>query len=157
MIPSDDRTTAIPSGGVLAPIGRRALGAIIDQVLVLVPVAIGVLVSGYEPGTSLTDESLLWLNAISVGVGFAYEAVMIGILGRTVGKIATGTRVVSATTGGRVGWFAAVQRAIVPAVAAAVPEAGILFSAVVYGMAAFGPLRQGLHDRAAGTVVIMSR
>ena len=88
MIPSDDRTTAIPSGGVLAPIGRRALGAIIDQVLVLVPVAIGVLVSGYEPGTSLTDESLLWLNAISVGVGFAYEAVMIGILGRTVGKIA---------------------------------------------------------------------
>jgi uncharacterized RDD family membrane protein YckC len=157
VIPTDDRPLAIPSGGVLAPLGRRALGAIFDQVLVLVPVAVGVVISGYRPGTSLTDETLLWLNAISVLVGFVYETVMIGLLGRTVGKIVTGTRVVSVSTGGRIGWFAAVQRALVPAVAAAVPELGFLLGAVVYGLAAFGPLRQGLHDRAAGTVVIMSR
>jgi uncharacterized RDD family membrane protein YckC len=156
LIPTDEQV-AIPAGVVLAPIGRRALGAIIDQLLVIVPVAVGVVISGYRPGSSLTDETLLWLNAISVIVGFVYEAVMIGFLGRTVGKIVTGTRVASAATGGRIGWFAAVQRALVPAVAAAVPEIGIMFSAVVYGLAAFGPLRQGLHDRAAGTVVIMSR
>jgi uncharacterized RDD family membrane protein YckC len=158
VIPTDDRAApAIPSGGVLASLGRRALGAILDQFLVLLPVAVGFVVSGYRPGDELTESTLLWLNVVTVAVAFVYETVMIGAFGRTVGKIATGTRVVSVVTGGRIGWFGALQRALVPAIASAVPELGFLLGAIVYGMAAFGPLRQGLHDRAAGTVVIMSR
>jgi uncharacterized RDD family membrane protein YckC len=154
---ADERAVAtIESGGVLAPLSRRALGAILDQLIVLVPVAVGVVVSGYRPGDELSTSSLLWLNAITVAVAFVYETSMIGLIGRTVGKIATGTRVVSAATGGRLGWYGSVQRALVPSVAAAVPEFGFLLGAVVYGMAAFGPMRQGLHDRAAGSVVILN-
>lgn len=158
MIPSDQRSApTVPSGGVLASLGRRALGAVLDQFLVLIPVAVGVVASGYRPGDELTESSLLWLNAVTVAVAFVYEVLMIGLWGRTVGKFATGTRVVSVVTGDRVGWYGSVQRALVPAVASAVPELGFLLASVVYGLAAFGPLRQGLHDRAAGTVVVMSR
>lgn len=158
MFATDDRPApTIPAGLVLATLLRRALGAILDQVLVLVPVAIGVVVSGYRPGDDLSSEALLWLNAITVGVAFLYELLMVGFLGRTVGKFATGTRVVSQATGARVGWFGAGQRAVVPAVAAAVPTLGFLLGSIVYGLAALGPLRQGLHDRAAGTLVVMAR
>ena len=148
---------AVPAGLVLATIRRRALGAIIDQFLVLVPVAVGVVIAGYPPDDEIDTETLLWLNVVVVAVAFVYETVMIGAIGRTVGKIATGTRVVSATTGERIGWFASTQRALVPAIAAAVPEIGFVLGGIVYGLAAFGPLRQGVHDRAAGTVVVIGR
>ncbi len=155
---TDDRPApAVPSGLVLASLGRRALGAILDQFLVLIPVAIGVVISGYRPGDDLTEDTLLWLNAITVMVAFVYELLMIGLVGRTVGKFATGTRVASLATGARPGWFSASQRAVVPAVAAAVPALGFLLGSIVYGLAALGPLRQGLHDRAAGTIVVMAR
>ena len=155
---ADERAVpTIASGGVLAPLSRRALGAILDQLLVLVPVGVGVVAAGYRPGDELSTSSLLWLNVVTVAVAFVYETLMIGLIGRTVGKIATGTRVVSAVTGGRLGWYGALQRALVPSIAAAVPELGFLLGAIVYGMAAFGPMRQGLHDRAAGSVVILNR
>lgn len=153
----DTDAPAVPSGGVLAPFGRRALGAMLDYLLVVTPVAVGFVLSGNRSWDELSETTLLWLNVVSVALAFVYEAVMIGVFGRTVGKIATGTRVVDRVSGGKVGWFAAVQRALVPSIAAAVPELGIVLGAVVYGMAAFGPLRQGLHDRAAGTVVILDR
>ena len=71
---TDDRPApAVPSGLVLASLGRRALGAILDQFLVLIPVAIGVVISGYRPGDDLADDTLLWLNAIAVSVAFVYE------------------------------------------------------------------------------------
>jgi uncharacterized RDD family membrane protein YckC len=158
VFPTDERPAlTVPSGLVLASIGRRALGTILDQLLVLVPVAIGVVISGFRPGDDLTDDTLLWLNAISVGLAFVYELLMIGFLGRTVGKFATGTRVVSQVDGSRIGWFGAAQRAVVPAVAAAIPAWGFLLGSIVYGLALLGPLRQGLHDRAAGTLVVMAR
>jgi uncharacterized RDD family membrane protein YckC len=80
---------------------------------------------------------------------------MVAMLGRTVGKLATGTRVVRQTDGGSVGWWAALQRAMVPVVFSAVPQAGPVLGIMVYAMALLGPLRQGLHDRAAGTLVVL--
>ncbi len=158
MFTTDDRPApTVPVGLVLATLRRRALGAILDQLLVLLPVAIGVVISGYRPGDDLDENTLIWLNAVAVGVAFLYELLMVGFLGRTVGKFATGTRVVSQSTGARPGWFGAGQRAVVPAVAAAVPALGFLLGSIVYGLAALGPLRQGLHDRAAGTLVVMAR
>lgn len=158
MHPSDDRPApTLPSGLVLAPFGRRILGALLDQLLVLIPVAIGVVLAGYRPGDDLSDDELLLMNAITVGVAFVYETVMVGVFGRTVGKIAAGTRVVSVSSGGPIGWFGAVQRALVPSVAAAVPAWGFVLGGIVYGLAFVHPLRQGLHDRAAGSVVVMHR
>ena len=48
-------------------------------------------------------------------------------------------------------------RALVPSVAAAVPAWGFVLGGIVYGLAFVHPLRQGLHDRAAGSVVVMHR
>jgi uncharacterized RDD family membrane protein YckC len=153
----DERQAAtVPAGLVLAPIGRRALGAVIDQILVLLPVAAAAVIYGYRPGDTVTDNGLLVLNLATASVALIYESLMIGLLGRTVGKFATGTRVVNQTDGGRVGWFSAVQRALVPVVFSAVPTAGWLLGAIVYAFAFLGPLRQGLHDRAAGTLVVLN-
>jgi uncharacterized RDD family membrane protein YckC len=155
MMSTDDRVApSVPAGLVLAPLTRRALGAALDQFLVLVPVAIGLIVSGFRPGEKIETDTLYLLNIIVVVVAFTYELVMVGFLGRTVGKFATGTRVVRADTGGRVLWIAAAQRAIVPALAAAIPALGLVLGAIVYGLVLLGPLRQGLHDRAAGTLVV---
>lgn len=144
----------VPAGLTLATIGRRAVGAIIDQFIVLAPVAIGAVAWGFRPGDTVTDSTLLVLNISAAGVALVYETLLIGLFGRTIGKLVTGTRVVRREDGGRVGWFAAAQRALVPVAAGAVPKAGIVLGAVVYGVAFLGPLRQGIHDRAAGTLVV---
>ncbi|MEX0846224.1 MAG: RDD family protein [Ilumatobacteraceae bacterium] len=138
----------------LASYRRRVGGSIIDEIIVLLPIAITLAVTGFRPGDDLTRTTLVVLEVAMVLVGFTYEAVMIGLLGRTVGKFATGTRVVRADTGGRLGWFSSVQRAMVPAVANGVPALGVLLSALVYVPAFFDPLRRGLHDRAAGSLVV---
>ncbi len=160
MFSTDERdqrhSATVPAGLVLAPIRRRALGAVIDQILVLLPVALGAVIYGFRPGDTLTDNGLLALNLATAGVALIYDSLMIGLLGRTVGKFVTGTRVVRLADGGAVGWYSAVQRALVPVVFSAVPTAGWLLGAIVYAFAFLGPLRQGLHDRAAGTLVVLN-
>ena len=157
MYPTDERETAVvPAGLVLATIGRRAVGAIIDQAMVLVPVAIGAAVWGYRPGDEVTDTTLLVLNAASAGVAVLYETTLVALFGRTVGKVITRTRVVQRIDGGRVGWVPAAQRALVPAAAGSVPRVGLALGAAVYAVALLGPLRQGVHDRAAGTLVVLN-
>jgi uncharacterized RDD family membrane protein YckC len=157
--PADERDIdrdkdAVPAGLVLATIRRRAIGAILDQLIVLLPVAIGAVVWGFRPGDHVGDSALFVLNVSSALTALVYETLLVGFFGRTIGKIATGTRVVRRLDGGRVTWFAAGQRAIVPVAASAVPSVGIVLGGLVYAMALLGPLRQGLHDRAAGTLVI---
>lgn len=152
----DGLDAVVPAGFVLATIPRRALGALLDQLVVLVPVALGVVAWGYRPGDELGDDALLALNLATVAVAFVYETVLIARFGRTLGKVATGTRVVRAHDGTAVGWFAAAERAVVPLAFASVPEVGFALGAIVYSMALLGPLRQGLHDRAAGTLVVLN-
>lgn len=160
VFPTDEReerpAATVPAGLVLASIGRRALGTILDQFLVFLPVAIVVVVQGYRLGDSVSDDMVLVLNIATAAVALCYDTVMIALLGRTVGKFATGTRVVRQVDGGEVGWFSAGQRALVPVVFSAVPDIGWALGAGVYAMAFLGPLRQGLHDRAAGTIVVLN-
>jgi uncharacterized RDD family membrane protein YckC len=158
MFPTDERegreAATVPAGLVLASIGRRAGGAILDQLLVFTPVAAGAALSGYRPGDTVSDDALLVLNISTAVAALLYETLLIGRFGRTVGKIVTGTRVVRQTDGGRVSWFAALQRAMVPVVFSGVPEVGVALGLIVYAFAFLGPLRQGIHDRAAGTLVV---
>jgi uncharacterized RDD family membrane protein YckC len=42
----------------------------------------------------------------------------------------------------------------VPLSLGAVPRIGIYLSSLCYAMALWNPLRQGLHDKAAGTLVV---
>jgi uncharacterized RDD family membrane protein YckC len=151
----DERQPAtVPAGLVLASIRRRLGGFAIDQVLSVIPVAIGVVAMGYRAGDELSDDALLVMNLSLAVSRVVYETLLVGFFGRTVGKIATRTRVVRQSDGGRVGWFAAGQRALVPVVFSGLPEVGVVYSALVYSVAFLGPLRQGLHDRAAGTLVV---
>ncbi|HEY0517954.1 MAG TPA: RDD family protein [Ilumatobacteraceae bacterium] len=145
---------AVPAGLILAPIVRRVGGLIIDQVLVALPVVLVVVALGFTPNDTVTSKSLLMFNIGLTSVGFVYETTMIALLGRTVGKIALGTRVVRLVDGGRPDWYEAGMRALVPLSLGAIPRVGVVLGVLVYSLAMWNPLRQGLHDKAAGTLVV---
>lgn len=97
----------------------------------------------------------------------AYEIVGVAVWGRTIGKTIVGTRVVVATEGSVPGWKRAALRWAVPwgpaYLTGWVPAGWGLFVRAVLGnawlLAVFWgvleqPLRQGLHDRVAGTIVV---
>jgi uncharacterized RDD family membrane protein YckC len=89
-------------------------------------------------------------------ITFAYATALVAAWsGQTVGKRAARIAVVSAVDGSPVGWGRAAIRAAVPLAAVWIPWGiGGLAVLVVYGWMLFNPRRQGLHDLAAGTVVI---
>ncbi len=97
---------------------------------------------------------MLTFNIALTSGAFVYETVMIAMLGRTVGKMALGTRVVRLVDGRRPGWSEAAMRALVPLAFGAIPKIGVFLGVMVYSLAMWNPLRQGLHDKAAGTLVV---
>ena len=156
MFPAGDEVArpAVPAGLTLAPISRRIGGLILDQLIVAVPVVAVVIAVGFTPSDTVTSKSLLIFNLGLTSVAFAYYTVMIAMLGRTVGKLALGTRVVRLIDGGRPDWSESVMRALVPLSLGAIPRVGVFLGLAVYSIALWNPLRQGLHDRAAGTLVV---
>ena len=60
-------------------------------------------------------------------------------------------------SGGPPAWSYSGIRALLPTVAGAVPGAGLFLWLTVYLVAIFTPRRQGLHDFAAGTIVVSLR
>ena len=158
MFPAGDEVArpAVPAGLTLAPIGRRFAGLLLDQIIVALPVASVVVALGFRLSDTVTSRSLLLFNIALTSTAFIYETLMIALLGRTVGKLALGTRVVRLVDGGRPGWSESAMRALVPLSLGAIPRIGMFLSVGVYSLALWNPLRQGLHDRAAGTLVVRS-
>ena len=156
MFPAGDEVArpAVPAGLILAPILRRMVGLLLDQILVALPVVLVIFAVGFTPDDTVTSKSLLVFNIAVTCVAFVYETLMIALLGRTVGKIAFGTRVVRLLDGGRPDWSASTMRALVPLSLGAIPRIGVVLAVLVYSMALWNPLRQGLHDKAAGTLVV---
>ncbi len=156
MFPAGDEVArpTVPAGLTLAPIIRRIAGLVLDQILVASPVVVVVLALGFTPSDTVTSKSLMVFNICVTAVAFVYETVMIARLGRTVGKIAFGTRVVRVVDGERPGWSESVMRALVPLSLGAIPRVGVFLGVLVYSIALWNPLRQGLHDKAAGTLVV---
>lgn len=90
-----------------------------------------------------------------------YVVAATALWGRTAGKFVVGTQVVVEATRERPGWTRAALRWIVPASAGVIgllPTVGsVLYLAgiiVVYVGVAIDPRSRGLHDRAAGTIVV---
>ena len=139
----------------LATIGQRFLGRLVDLVVIGVPVILLVLATSdinEEEGIVRTP---LWAQLLSTGAAALYEVVLIRTSGQTVGKRALRIRVVRITDGRPPDWTASIMRYLLPILPALVPLPGLfLLSPVVYLVAIFHPLRQGWHDRAAGTIVV---
>jgi len=88
---------------------------------------------------------------------FAYDWVQHGLWGRTLGKRALGTKVVSASDRSKVSGGAAGGRAAVFALPPIVPLVGGLFALLNELWLLWDRQRQCLHDKAAKTVVIKAR
>lgn len=144
----DGARTRVPD---LASPGRRFLGAVIDWML-LGTVAAGTVL--------VIDGSIRNRDVAALIIGAVYTVVLVAVWGRTVGKAAVGTWVEPIDGSAPPGWGAATIRWAVPALAVlAFPFGAVGFVVGEVWLVAvyapiLGPRRQGLHDRAARTVVL---
>ncbi|MBI4935616.1 MAG: RDD family protein [Actinobacteria bacterium] len=141
---------------VLAPLGRRALGLLIDQTAAAVPMIVVFLALGYQFDEMVTGTPGFWFNIGFVAIGLLHETIGVARFGRTLGKWITGTRVVHAVSLGAVSLSSALIRSLVPAAFGVVPGIGMVLGMGVYLWAFFDPRRQGIHDKAAGTLVVLN-
>lgn len=154
MTSGSGRDPRLPPGEVLASVLRRGVAAVLDLVLIALPVLVGAIVA-VQGSSRLSDDEALVLSVLAAGVTVGYHTIAVATTGRTVGKLWMRCRVVRADDGGPVDWARAAIRAMVVALALAVPVLVIPTLAVVFGSARLDDLRRGLHDRAAGTIVVL--
>lgn len=143
----------------LAAIGQRGLARTIDTVLVLVPTVLVFAVLVLLTGEELEEGTLPWQLLVPYLVlAVAYETVAVAAWGQTAGKWLLGVRVARYVDGGRPSPTQAAQRILLPQSAIVIPLdiAGALVG-LVYLTSTLDPLRRGVHDRYAGTVVIRTR
>lgn len=153
-----------PAGERVAPLPRRLLAAVTDIVLVgCVAMIVALVRVDFVTGGSLAElitaslELAATASLVAVVVGLAHEIVGVAVWGRTLGKWAFGLRVRRSDDHGSVGWYSAAMRAGVPFAAGLAPMVGQIAPALVYGwLLRDQEHRQGLHDKAAGTVVVMT-
>ena len=142
-----------PTSDPLAPLARRALAQVIDGLLIGVPLFVLTVSIGGDLSDSDND-NLLWLTVLWLAVSLVYSTAFVAISGATIGKRIVKIKVVNRADGSPVGWTYAAVRALVPTVAGLIPVIGFALNIAVYVRAFFHPYRQGLHDAAAGTVVV---
>ena len=163
----------------LAEWWRRLLGRVIDILVLTVlaaPIALAVLSHSFSqyqriidrypdlnaPGAQAAigkaDGRLLgaWLvfACIVAGLSFFYDSIQHGLWGRTLGKRALGTRVVSADDRSKISGGTAAGRAAMYALIPVVPLVGTLFSLLNGLWLTWDRRRQALHDKAAHTIVV---
>jgi len=101
--------------------------------------------------------SLLLAGVAGALITMAYDWLQHGLWGKTLGKRAVGTMVVTADTRSKISGGAAGSRAAVYALPSAIPIIGALFAAVNELWLLWDRRRQCLHDKTARTVVIKAR
>ncbi|MFE9673594.1 RDD family protein [Streptomyces sp. NPDC006259] len=142
----------------LADSGRRTLARIIDMILVAVVVWLltwGFGVNEYDvDGDGVEVGKSLAQSLVAALLYIAYDTVMTARSGRTLGKKWLGLRVANLDNGST----PSVQTSLVRALVLWVPFAfccACLWTAVCGGWSFFDkPYKQGLHDKAAKTVVV---
>ena len=146
----------------LASPGARLGARILDVVIVSVAfVILGVLgITAAVGGSDSEEASAFAVGAIIVSVllaaaiGLLYEVTMIATKGQTLGKMATSIKVVRADNGLVPGWGKSIGRWIIPALLPIIPIVGWILSLLVYLSLLWDKVRQGWHDKAAGTLVV---
>ena len=147
----------VPAGLHLASFVRRIIGIVVDQIVITVPVFALFYALGFVPKDAISEGRAVWFTITLTVVGLTYETVGVWLWGRTLGKLLTRTRAVSAVGGGSLGFVRSFQRSLVPTTVSAIPQIGPLLGIGVYVYAFFDPLRQGVHDKAAGSIVVQGR
>ena len=141
----------------LRRLGARVLDAVIVVLIQIIAVAIGVASAMGLDAADWTDSSVgafLAFVLLAAIIGVLYEVTMIAVKGQTLGKMAASIKVVRADNGLVPGWGKSVGRWIIPMVLTFVPFVGWLLSILVYISLLWDKVRQGWHDKAAGTLVI---
>ena len=137
----------------MASLGQRGAGALVDGLLTsmvaIVPLILG-LVDFDTRDPALPAELVLALFLF----GAVYTIVPTALWGQTPGKIAMGTRVVVDEDGTLPGWWRSAVRWAVAGFGGRLPYVGPAVSLAVMATVALDRRRRGLHDRAAGTVVV---
>ncbi|MEC3994416.1 RDD family protein [Actinacidiphila sp. DG2A-62] len=137
----------------LAAGGKRVLARIIDIVIVLIPAflldwaSVGLHGSDFTAGRSAVG------GVFTAGIGFLYEFVMTRSTGQTFGKRAMGLRAAMLDNGAVPTAQASALRALVlwlPAFCCSC----VWFLIIGITVAFDRPYKQGLHDKAAKTVVV---
>ncbi len=139
----------------LASPWRRLGAALIDGILLSIPIGI-IFASTWhiDPATDRLVTSGRW-SLVVVGLLTAvYQVVGVAVWGRTVGKLVTGIRVVSAKDLSRPGWVRALIRWGIFWVVGWIPFVGGLLSLVFLLPLLWTMKRQGVHDMAADTLVV---
>jgi uncharacterized RDD family membrane protein YckC len=169
---------APPPTATVAPLagyGQRVGGYLLD-VLVMLPVALVLLslrwesvravfdwISAHPGQTSIPSDlmaqfqdALRPVALATAGAWFVYNTAMVAWRGQTLGKIGAHAKVVRSDPDAAAGVGAgrAALRAVVPMLGAILPVLGWIVPIVVYGAMLFTSRRQGLHDLAAGTIVV---
>lgn len=143
----------------LGAVGQRAVARVLDSLLLALPVAVlTVPYLSIDDGQVVLDDLPAWLLVVQVVLAVVYEGAAVALWGRTLGKLVLGLRVARYTDGAKPTPWQAVQRIVLPQVAAAIPVSfsGALVAGV-YCTALLDPLRRGVHDHAAGTIVVRTR
>ena len=153
------------SSQVVASPSRRLLGVLVDGIIG------GVAAFVVDASLNRSTAAGSWASWILLQVAYASYVIMtIAIWGRTLGKVVAGTRVVVRGTSMTPGWGRAAVRWAVPSALSlgsvalvtvnfspALRLAGWAWIIIVYAGVVAAPLHQGLHDRAAHTIVIVER
>ncbi len=138
----------------VASLAQRLGGVLVDGLLtsmvVVVPLLLGVV--HFDTVADLRI-SAGWAGLL-VAFGAVYTIVPTAVWGQTPGKLAVGSRVVVEADGSVPGWRRSAVRWFVSEGVGQVPFVGIWISLVVIGSLLFDPRRRGMHDKAAGTIVL---
>lgn len=142
----------------LAPSGRRTLARIIDMIMVGVVVWLitwGVGVSEFDVDSDdMQYGKSLAQSALAAVLYIAYDTIMITRSGQTLGKKWLGMRVANLDNGST----PSVQTTLIRSAVLWIPFAfccACIWTAIAGGWSYFDkPYKQGLHDKAAKTVVV---
>lgn len=153
-----------PTGaGSLPSVGIRFAARLFDGLIIAVisvPLVLPHLDLYESDVAKMLGDMPLWATIAMPFVPFLYEFIMLLVAGRTFGKMLFGTRVVRYVDGRKPTPTQAFFRAMTPALGGIVSLGFLLggllrlWEPVVYLSVMFHPIRRGLHDLAAGTIVI---
>ena len=136
----------------LAGTGQRVVGAVADLfVFGAVFTSPFVLLRG---AVRLEDAAVTSVVLAAFVLHGVYVVVPTARWGRTLGKLIVGVRVVMQRDGRLPGWRASILRWVLPAVALFIPVVGWAVSIGLRATLVLDPLRRGVHDRMAGTIVV---